>query len=440
MIANRAGQANVLVYYDPDMYNTTSADKILVAVVPVTTFDRRVPTTFTVDSNYKTVSTYAGDDGDNYNQVTFKLTIKDQLGDPINVNLADVRVSRKSIAANGVDFPQITAVAETYNSWDNSRANGVYEVTLTCADSNVERAGLSRALYYAFTYKYAEKATFTANVVRPDLTLQAGAYAFDAWADKADINPLTGDKDANHNVFANLYVYKNGVKVDRENVLLMTGDLWRDPSDAAFDTVYVKVLKNGADITEKKIGDTQELAVNAANHGVTVTTSKTGILLANNYLTNGCYFDTVENALGAGTYTILAYKAVSVSNSASPRAMQLVASSTVTVQDTKVGVSYAGKVKDTVAYSSFIAGNTPTQAELNAIAKECFAVKVGDHTCKAQNGKWEKVEVKANAIQYNANTIYFESLEIYVPVGGIYSTETNYVRYIVPVGDYVITR
>ena len=428
MVAHRAGQANVLVYYDPDMYNSTRSDKVLVAVVPFTTYDRRVATTFEVDSNYKTVSTRA-EDG-NYNVVEFKVTIKDQVGDKFDAT-KPFQVYTKSVATNGITNPVLSSGDLTVDRVER----GVYKVTITCQDSDAGIApGASRAVYYGVSYNYREVANFTANVVWPVLSDQAHAYAFDASTTKAwknDCNPFADSWSAELFLNANLYRYKNGVKVAKENVQYMTNDIWTNPAVyATFDATYVKVLKNGADITNKMIGtDDSKNAVEVTGNAVKVN------LAVNNGLTNDTY-TIIDNELGAGSYTVLAYKAARNSinaswASASPAAMQLIASTTIDVKDTKPAVTYLGKTLDNVSVNDLNTTN------LDQIAMNCFSVKFGDTVLKKDN--WNSVKVKANALQINSNTVYFESIEVYVPTGGVWAENpTTYVRYEVKIGDYVV--
>jgi len=423
MVAHRAGQANVLVYYDPDMYNSTRSDKVLVAVVPFTTYDRRVATTFEVDSNYKTVSTQACDG--NYNEVEFQVTIKDQVGDKFDAT-KPFQVYTKSVAANGITNPVLSSGDLTVDRVER----GVYKVKITCKDSDAGIApGASRAVYYGVSYNYREVANFTANVVWPVLSDQAHAYAFDASTTKSwknDCNPFADSWSAELFLNASLYRYKNGVKVAKENVQYMTNDIWTNPAVyASFDTTYVKVLKNGSDITNKMIGNGDGTrAVEATGNAVEVKLAAAGILNSDGYAI-------IDNELGAGSYTVLAYKAAKSSSpwaSASPAAMQLIASSTIDVKDTKPAVTYLGKTLDNVSIAD--------QGNLDLVAMNCFSVKFGDTVLKQDN--WNSVKVKANALQINSNTVYFESIEVYVPTNGVWGNSTTYVRYEVKIGDYVV--
>ena len=415
ILANQAGSANVLVYYDPNMYNTTTADKVLISVIPFTTYARRTATTFEIDGAYKTVSTEAGDG--NYNVVTFDVTIKDQLGDKYDATKA-LKVYTKSVATNGLNNPTIMT-GENVDFTTERQDTGKYRVTITCADSNVAYDGGSRPVYYGVSYDGREVLTFTANVVNPNTNLQAGNYAFDAWTSdwRKDVKTEYG---INHDLTAGLYMYKNGVKVAKENISLMTNALWTNPANASFDTVYVKVLKNGVDVTEATTHGYTTPAASVAGNTLTFTLAKDGYMLDGN--------NTVDYTLGAGAYTVLAYKAVSTATAASPAAMQLIASTNVDVKNSNATASYVGKIADTT-----------TKTDVDAIAKDSFSVKIGNDTLNAWNG-WGNVKVVAKTLKVNDNTTFFEKLIIYVPTDGIWGDDQTFIRYEVKVGDYVIKK
>ena len=423
IVANAVGTANVLVYFDSNINNATSADKTLVAVVPVTVFPVRAVTTVTVKSATLEASTVAP-----YNTAKIVVELKDQMGDLINYNYAAgerLYINQKSVDVAGVSEPTLVPAlgTELTQSTDNGNpVKGTYEATITCVDGDVSYVGGSRYIYYAVKFNHAERVAVSLRVVKPDTT-QNSTYTFEGYATNSWTNDINVANGISRSFSYNLFERKSGIKVDVENPVKMSNEIWGNPSLATLQGTYVRVFKDGADITNVGTASGDALVTITGNN---VNVKVSALVQDNSHATS---YTIVDFAKGAGNYNIVAYKAVGTNYATRPSAMSQIASVTTNITNTQPTASYLSKRYDHVT-------NTVYAGNINNAAKRALEVKIGDVTFNNSLG-WGSVIVEANGYLINNDTIYFASLDLYVPVDGFWGTATTYVKYTVPVGDYV---
>ena len=113
-MTNSTGTVNVLVYFTPAGATASS----VVAVLPVTVRPARAITSMVLDKSSDVIST---ESANQFNETTFKVTLKDQLGDPIEGEI-EIVSNVKNLPNGATAVPVVGAV---------EGADGEYTFTVT---------------------------------------------------------------------------------------------------------------------------------------------------------------------------------------------------------------------------------------------------------------------------------------------------------------------
>jgi len=330
-----------------------------------------------------------------------------------------------SVPFNGKQ-PGSTPAAEAITKTANK--TGEYKVTFTCTDGTL-RDSMVRQLSYGVNFNNAQRQIISISVVNPTDVVDQNASSYsvsvssDEWHN--DLCTFWYGTESDE-LTVKLYELRNGVKYNQLSFAgLLTYDIYSKPYTAAMNAYYLKVTKDGVDVTNSWFNNHNGCYVDTAalNYEAKAIVSevKTKAILDGTV-------NVVDKTLGAGTYTVMAYKAVGTNGAASPSALSLVAQNNITIKDSSYQLDYFKKNTDLVANTGVV-----------GIIKAAFETRFNWTTLNANYG-WGDVKLDADYTWVNANTIFFRTITVYIPSHGINNTgwpSTDYVPYTVTVNDYV---
>jgi len=395
LMTNNTGTVNVLVYFTPA--GATASN--VVAVLPVTVRPARAITTMTLDKNSDVIST---ESANKFNETTFKVTLKDQLGDPIAGDI-EITSNLKNLPNGATAVPVVGAV---------EGADGEYTFTVTGSTDNLPTNATGYA--YSFTVK-ADKLTKTFNVtvkkptVDKNNNLVISGYKIE----------FTGDddlktEDANEKMAtATLYLLSNGVKAQIADLAKKEAAV----SNMIAGNYYYTVTKGGSNV------DTVAASGSSIQIGLTdISEQEVGGSTIN-------VVDKTKN--GTGTYTVTIYKGVGSTAGATASALTQVSRNTLTVKDSQDTMSYAGKSTNT--FSSNDGG-------VEELVKASFKFKLGE-TVLDDSSDYGNIKLVVNANRVDdsgllkpGSVCFVKSVEFYVETA---EGSNTYVKYKVTVNDYV---
>ena len=395
LMTNSTGTVNVLVYFTP----TGSTASTVVAVLPVTVRAARAINTLTLDKNSDVIST---ESGDGFNEATFKVTLKDQLGDPIEGEI-EISSNLKNLPNGVTATPVISAV---------EGADGEYTFKVTGSTENLPTG--ANGYSYAFTVKAGNiTKTFNVTVKKPAVDkndeLVISGYKIEFSGD----NDLKTSDDAAKTANATLYLLSNGVKAKVAELSKKEASV----SNMVAGNYYYTVTKGSTNIDATIVDNT------------TIQIPLTNISEVEIDGTNINVVDKTKN--GTGTYTVTIYKGIGSTAGATASALTQVSRNTLTVKDTQDTVSYAGKSAN--SFNS-IDGN------VEELVKSSFKFKLGetvlDDTTDYSN---IKLVVKANKVEDGGmlkpgSVCFVKSVDFYVETA---TGSNTFVKYTVNVNDYV---
>ncbi len=395
LMTNSTGSVNVLVYFTPA--GATASN--VVAVLPITVRPARAITSMALDKNSDVIST---ESANNFNQTTFKVTLKDQLGDPI-VGDIEITSNLKNLPNGATAIPIVSAV---------EGADGEYTFTVTGSPENLPTNATGYA--YSFTVK-ADKLTKTFNVTvkKPALdkngNLVISGYKIE----------FTGDDDLNTEdenekmATATLYLLSNGVKAQVAELAKKEQAV----SSMVAGNYYYTVTKGGTAVTT------------ASATGSAIQIPLTEI---SEQEVGGSTINVVDKKKnGTGTYTVTIYKGVGSTPGAAASALTQVSRSTLTVKDTQDAVSYAGKRAN--SFSSVDGG-------VEELVKSSFKFKLGETVLDDISDYGNiKLVVTANRVEDGGllkpgSVCFVKSVDFYVETA---EGSNTYVKHKVTVNDYV---
>lgn len=395
LMTNSTGTVNVLVYFTP----AGAATGTVVAVVPVTVRTARAISSMSIDKTSDVISTEAGN---GFNETTFKVTLKDQLGDPIEGDI-EVSCNLKSFPNGVSSVPEVSAI---------EGSDGVYTFTVTGSAANLPTNATGYA--YSFTVNADNiKKTVNVTVKKPTLdkndNLVISGYKIEFSGDN-DLKTT----DANEKMAtATLYLLSNGVKAQ----IAKLSPKQTSVSNMVVGDYYYTVTKGNSTI------DTTTASGNSIQIPLT-NIKETEV--------DGSTINVVDKSEnGTGTYTVTIYKGIGSTVGATASALTQVSRNTLTVKDTQDTLSYAGKSAN--SFSSMDGG-------LEDLVKSCFKFKLGD-TVLDSTEDYSNIIVVANANKVVENgtlrpnsVCFIKSVDFYVETA---SGSNTYVKYTTTVNDYV---
>ncbi|MBP3568147.1 MAG: Ig-like domain-containing protein [Lachnospiraceae bacterium] len=395
VMTNSTGTVNVLVYFTP-AGNTTST---VVAVIPVTVRPARAISSMTLDKNSDVIST---ESGNGFNQTTFTVTLKDQLGDPIEGEI-EITSNLKNLPNGATAIPVIGAV---------EGADGEYTFTVTGSAENLPSGASGYA--YSFTVKAGTLTkTFNVTVKKPTLdknnNLVISGYKIEFNGDD-DLKTV----DSNEKLAsATLYLLSNGVKAQIAEVALKEASV----SNMVAGNYYYTVTKGSNNIATT-------VASGSAIQIPLTDISETEI--------GGSTINVVDKTKnGAGTYTVTIYKGIGSTQGATASALTQVSRNTLTVKDSQDALSYAGKSSN--SFNSIDGG-------VEELVKASFKFKLGETLLDNSEDYGNiKLAVNANKVEDGGilkpgSVCFVKSVDFYVETA---EGSNTYVKYSVTVNDYV---
>lgn len=395
LMTNSTGTVNVLVYFTPAGSNSST----VVAVLPVTVRPARAISSMVLDKNSDVIST---ESGNGFNETSFKVTLKDQLGDPIAGDI-EITSNLKTLPNGATAAPVIGAV---------EGADGEYTFTVTGSTENLPSGATGYA--YTFTVKAGNLTkTFNVTVKKPAVdkngNLVISGYKIE----------FTGDDDlkttdANEKMAsATLYLLSNGVKAQVAELSKKEASV----SSMLAGNYYYTVTKGSTTIETK-----------------TATGSAIQIPLTDitEVEVDGSTINVVDKSKnGTGTYTITIYKGIGSTAGATASALTQVSRNTLTVKDSQATLSYAGK--STNSFASI-------DGDVNELVKSSFKFKLGDIVLDDSADYTNiKLVVNANKVEENGvlkpgSVCFVKSVDFYVETA---DGSNTYVKYTATVNDYV---
>ena len=395
LMTNSTGNVNVLVYFTPAGANAGT----VVAVLPVTVRPERAITSLTLDKSSDVIST---ESGNGFNETTFKVTLKDQLGDPIEGDI-EISSNLKTLPNGATAAPVVSAV---------EGSEGVYTFTVTGDAENLPTG--ANGYSYAFSVEAGNlKKTFNVTVKKP-ITDKNGNLVISGYkVEFAGDSDLKTTDDKEKLATATLYLLSNGVKAE-----------------------IAQLAPKQASVSNMKVGDYYYTVTkgSTAIETVTATGSAIQIPLTSIQATevDGATLNVVDKTKnGSGAYTVTIYKGIGSTVGATASALTQVTRTNLTVKDTQDTLSYAGKSANT--FQSM-------EGDVADLVMSCFKFKLGDTVLdSADDYNNIKVVVKANRVQENGvlkpNSVCFvKSVDFYVETT---DGSNTYVKYTATVNDYV---
>lgn len=395
LMTNSTGTVNVLVYFTPA--GTTVSN--VVAVLPVTVRPARTITSMTLDKNSDVIST---ESANKFNETTFKVILKDQLGDPIAGDI-EITSNLKNLPNGATAIPVVGAV---------EGADGEYTFTVTGNAENLPTNATGYA--YSFTVK-AGNLTKTINVTVKKPTLDKnGNLVISGYKIE-----FTGDNDlkttdANEKMAtATLYLLSNGVKAQIAELSKKEAAV----SNMTAGNYYYTITKGGTNIE----------AVTASGSAIQI-----GLTDIKEQEVEGSTINVVDKTKnGTGTYTVTIYKGVGSTTGATASALTQVSRNTITVKDSQDTLSYAGKSAN--SFSS-------ADGDVDELVKNSFKFKLGD-TILDDSSDYTNIKLVVNANRLEDNSLlkpgsicFVKSVEFYVETA---EGSNTYVKHKVTVNDYV---
>lgn len=395
LMTNNTGTVNVLVYFTPA--EATSAS--VVAVLPVTVRPARAISSITLDKSSDIIST---ESGNGFNQAAFKVTLKDQLGDPIAGEL-EITSNLKNLPNGVTAIPDISAV---------EGADGEYTFTVTGSLENLP----SGANGYAYTFTVAAenlKKTFNVTVKKPSVdkngNLVISGYKIEFTGDD-DLE--TTDEKAK-TATATLYLLSNGVKAQ-----------------------VAQLSQKEASVTNMKAGEYYYTVTKGSNSIETTVTDNTSVQIP---LTNiaekevgGSTINVVDKKEnGSGIYTVTVYRGIGSTTGATASALTQVSRNTLTVKDSQDSLTYAGK-----RVNSF----DSTEGGVEELVMSSFKFKLGE-TILDDSSDYGNIKLVVNANRVDesgalkpGSVCYVKTVDFYVETA---EGSNTYVKHTVKVNDYV---
>ena len=395
LMTNSTGTVNILVYFTP----AGSTASTVVAVLPVTVRPARAISSLTLDKNSDVISTEAGN---NFNQTTFKVTLKDQLGDLIEGDI-EITSNIKNLPNGATAIPVIGAV---------EGADGEYTFTITGSLENLPSGATGYA--YSFSVKAGNLTkTFNVTVKKPTLdkngNLVISGYKIEFTGDDDLKTTDANEKTAS----ATLYLLSNGVKAQIAPLAKKEASI----SNMIAGNYYYTVSKGGENI-EASVASGSAIQIPLTN----ISEQEVGGSTIN-------VVDKTEN--GSGTYTVTVYKGMGSTAGATASALNQVSRNTLTVKDSQDALSYAGKSAN--SFSS-VDGN------VEELVKASFKFKLGD-TVLDDSSDYSNIKLVVNANKVEdggllkpGSVCFVKSVEFYVETA---DGSNTYVKYKVNVNDYV---
>lgn len=395
LMTNSTGTVNILVYFTPAGSNSAS----VVAVLPVTVRPARAISSIALDKNSEIIST---ESGNGFNETTFKVTLKDQLGDFIEGDI-EITSNLKNLPNGVTATPAIGAV---------EGADGEYTFTVTGSAENLPSGATGYA--YTFTVKAGTLSkTFNVTVKKPaydkNNNLVISGYKIEFTGDDDLKTTDENAKLAN----ATLYLLSNGVKAQ-----------------------IAELSKKEASVSNMLAGNYYYTVTKGGNNIETSTASGTAIQIPLSNIaekevdgTNIKVVDKSKN--GTGVYTVTIYKGIGSTAGATASALTQVSRNTLTVKDSQDTLSYAGK--STNSFASIDGG-------VEQLVMSSFKFKLGETVLDdSSDYSGIKLVVNANKVAENGmlkpgSVCFVKNVDFYVETA---AGSNTYVKYTVNVNDYV---
>jgi len=395
LMTNTTGNVNVLVYFTPAGANAGT----VVAVLPVTVRPERAITSMSLDKTSDVVST---ESGNGFNQTTFQVTLKDQLGDPIEGDI-EISSNLKTLPNGATATPVVSAV---------EGADGVYTFTVTGSAENLPSGATGYA--YAFSVQAGNlKKTFNVTVKKP-VTDKNGNLVISGYKVEfgGDSDLKTIDDQAKL-ATATLYLLSNGVKAQ-----------------------IAQLSPKQASVSNMKVGDYYYTVSKGGNTLDTITATGSAIQIPLTEIAptevDGATINVVDKTKnGAGAYTVTIYKGIGSTVGATASALTQVTRTNITVKDTQETLSYAGKINN--SFQSM-------EGDVTDLVMSSFKFKLGNTVLdSADDYNNIKIVVNANRVQENGvlkpNSVCFvRSVDFYVETS---EGSNTYVKHTATVNDYV---
>ncbi len=395
LMTNSTGTVNVLVYFTPANSSTAS----VVAVLPVTVRPARAISTMTLDKNSDIIST---ESGNGFNETTFKVTLKDQLGDLIEGEI-EITSNLKNLPNGVTATPVISAV---------EGADGEYTFTVTGSQENLPTGATGYA--YTFTVKAGNLTkTFNVTIKKPAVdksnNLVISGYKIE-FAGDDDLKTT----DANEKMAtATLYLLSNGVKAQVAQLAKKEASV----SNMLAGNYYYSVTK-GNHAIEASVANGSSIQIPLTD----IVEKEVGGSTIN-------VVDKTKN--GSGVYTVTIYKGIGSTAGATASALTQVSRSTLTVKDQQDTLSYAGKSANSFA---------SVDGGVDELVKSSFKFKLGD-TLLDDGGDYGNIKLVVNANRVEdggmlkpGSVCFVKSVDFYVETA---AGSNTYVKYTVTVNDYV---
>lgn len=395
LMTNSTGTVNVLVYFTAAGSNSST----VVAVLPVTVRPARAISSMMIDKNSDVIST---ESGNGFNETTFKVTLKDQLGDLIAGDI-EITSNLKTLPNGATAAPTIGAV---------EGADGEYTFTVTGSAENLPSGATGYA--YTFTVKAGNLTkTFNVTVKKPTVdkndNLVISGYKIEFTGDSDLKTTDANEKMAN----ATLYLLSNGVKAQVAELAPKAASV----SSMLAGNYYYTVTKGSTAIeTQTASGSSIQIPLTDISE-VEVDGSTINVV------------DKSKN--GAGTYTVTIYKGIGSTAGASASALTQVSRNTLTVKDSQATLSYAGK--STNSFASI-------DGDVNELVKSSFKFKLGD-TVLDDSTDYSSIKIVVNANKVEESGVlkpgsvcFVKSVDFYVETA---TGSNTYVKYTATVNDYV---
>ena len=395
LMTNSTGTVNVLVYFTP----AGSTSSSVVAVLPVTVRPARAISTMTLDKTSDVIST---ESGNGFNETTFKVVLKDQLGDPIAGEI-EIVSNLKNLPNGATAVPVVGAV---------EGEDGEYTFTVTGSLENLPSGATGYA--YSFTAKAGTLTkTFNVTVKKPTLdknnNLVISGYKIEFTGDDDLKTTDSNEKLAS----ATLYLLSNGVKAQVAEVSLKEASL----SNMKAGNYYYTVTKGSNSITTSVASGTAIQIPLTDISEVEVDGSTINVV------------DKTKN--GSGVYTVTIYKGIGSTAGATASALTQVSRNTLTVKDSQDTLTYAGKSAN--SFASIDGG-------VEDLVKASFKFKLGDSLLDGSEDYGNiKLAVNANKVEEGGllkpgSVCFIKSVDFYVETA---EGSNTYVKYSVTVNDYV---
>ena len=395
LMTNSTGTVNVLVYFTPAGSNAS----MVVAVLPVTVRPARAVSSMTLDKNSDVIST---ESGNGFNETTFKVTLKDQLGDLIAGDI-EITSNLKSLPNGATAAPVVSAV---------EGADGEYTFTVTGSQENLPKGASGYA--YTFTVQTGNlKKTFNVTVKKPTLdknnNLVISGYKIEFSGDE-DLKTTDGNEKF---ASATLYLLSNGVKAQ-----------------------VAELTKRDSSISNMVAGNYYYTVTKGSNSIETTTASGSAIQIPLTDITevevDGSTINVVDKSKnGTGTYTVTIYKGIGTTAGATASALTQVTRNTLTVKDSQENLSYAGKISNSFA---------STDGGVEELVMSSFKFKLGETVLDDSTDYGNiKLVVKSNKVEDGGilkpgSVCFIKSVDFYVETA---EGSNTYVKHTVTVNDYV---